>query len=178
MGKTRLTINETSLSVKELFISFIDERQQLGRSKVTLATYQESMKDFYDVFGSDIKVSDIGKSTVLLYQKALNSRGVSVSTVNHTAIRTSLNKYNKARGVTKTSAHLLRHTFAKLYIMNGGDLVRLQRLLGHSTLEMSRHYVNLYGPDLSIGYENTSPLRNLMANSQEPKRSVIKVKRR
>ncbi len=45
-----------------------------------------------------------------------------------------LYKYNRSRGVKKTSAHLHRHTFAKKWILNGGDIFRLQRMLGHSDL--------------------------------------------
>ena len=47
-------------------------------------------------------------------------------------------KYNIARGVTKTSTHLFRHTFAKNYIMAGGGMIQLQAILGHSTLDMTR----------------------------------------
>lgn len=36
-----------------------------------------------------------------------------------------LAKYNQKRGVSKTSAHLYRHTFAKRWILNGGDIFRL-----------------------------------------------------
>lgn len=75
------------------------------------------------------------------------------------AIRYAIYKYNHRRGVSKTSAHALRHTFAKMYIMNGGDMVHLQKLLGHSTLEMSKHYVNLYGCDIKKGFEEKSPLK-------------------
>ena len=46
-----------------------------------------------------------------------------------------LAKYNRKRGVSKTSAHLYRHTFAKRWILNGGDIFRLQKLLGHSNLD-------------------------------------------
>ena len=85
------------------------------------------------------------------------------------AIRSAVYDYNRGRGVQKTSAHALRHTFAKLYIMNGGDLVRLQKLLGHSSLEMARHYVNLYGPDLKIGFDEKSPLHTLKEKYKNPK---------
>lgn len=70
----------------------------------------------------------------------------------------ALARYNISRGVSKTSAHLFRHTFAKKFVMAGGGMVQLQGWLGHSTLDMSRHYVNLYGNDLQIAF---NPLDNL-----------------
>ena len=35
------------------------------------------------------------------------------------SIKPSIRKYNRARGVSKTSIHLFRHTFAKNWILNG-----------------------------------------------------------
>lgn len=73
-----------------------------------------------------------------------------------------LTRYNASRGVSKTSIHLFRHTFAKNFIMAGGGMVQLQALLGHSTMDMTRHYVNIYGLDLQRDFEKLNPLDNLM----------------
>jgi integrase/recombinase XerD len=56
------------------------------------------------------------------------------------------------------SFHTLRHTFAVNYIRNGGDVFRLQRILGHSTLEMTRRYVNLQTSDLQAVHSKLSLL--------------------
>lgn len=72
-----------------------------------------------------------------------------------------LAKYNKSRGVNKTSAHLYRHTFAKRWILNGGDIFRLQKLLGHSDLTVVKEYVNMFSSDLSKDYSNYNPLDTL-----------------
>ncbi len=44
------------------------------------------------------------------------------------------------------AAHVLRHTFASHFIMNGGNILTLQRLLGHSTINMTMRYAHL-APD-------------------------------
>ncbi len=67
----------------------------------------------------------------------------------------------KIEGV-RVSPHTFRHTFAKMYIMKGGDPFSLQAILGHSTLDMVKHYVNLWGSDLQRMHRQYSPVNNLL----------------
>jgi integrase len=39
--------------------------------------------------------------------------------------------------------HDLRHTFASHWVMNGGDLFKLQKILGHKTVQMTMRYAHL-----------------------------------
>lgn len=39
--------------------------------------------------------------------------------------------------------HDLRHTFASQWVMNGGDLFKLQRILGHKSIQMTLRYAHL-----------------------------------
>jgi integrase/recombinase XerD len=55
-----------------------------------------------------------------------------------------------------------RHTFAKLYLLNGGDVVSLQRILGHTTLDMVRCYVTLSDADLVARRRAASPADRLV----------------
>ena len=64
------------------------------------------------------------------------------------------------------SFHTMRHTFAVNYIRNGGDVFRLQRILGHSTLEMTRRYVSLQVTDLSEVHERFSLLGAIQERSR------------
>jgi integrase/recombinase XerD len=41
----------------------------------------------------------------------------------------------------KFSAHVFRHTFAKMYLERGGDLFKLSRELGHSDVQVTRIYL-------------------------------------
>lgn len=78
--------------------------------------------------------------------------------VSHNALFLSIKKYCIKRGIDKYGIHIFRHTFAKQFILNGGGVFQLQKILGHSTLEMTRRYVNLYADDLKGDMQNCNPL--------------------
>ncbi len=54
--------------------------------------------------------------------------------------------------------HCFRHTFAVNYLRRGGSVFHLQKMLGHSTLEMTRRYANLVTADLQAVHERVSLL--------------------
>ena len=85
-------------------------------------------------------------------------------------LRLAVGRFNKSRGVQKTSIHLFRHTFSRKYLIDcGGDAFTLQKLLGHSTLKMTKHYCNIFDADVARNFDNFSPLA-LMSHPEEPKR--------
>lgn len=73
----------------------------------------------------------------------------------------ALDNYCNRRGIKSKGMHALRHSFARGYIMNGGNAFKLQKLLTHSTLEMTKRYVRLFSDDLKTDYESFSPLDNM-----------------
>ena len=77
------------------------------------------------------------------------------------ALRLAIDKYNNSRGVAKTSIHLFRHTFAQRYLQNGGNSLYLQKILGHSTLAMTKHYCNIYDVELVKSFDAFSPLATI-----------------
>lgn len=86
------------------------------------------------------------------------------------ALRSSIYRYNKRHGVDKTSIHSFRHTFARKYLVDcGGNAFTLQRLLGHSTLDMTKHYCAIFDSDIVKNYDNFSPLSQLKSNSNKIK---------
>jgi integrase/recombinase XerD len=58
----------------------------------------------------------------------------------------------------RRTIHALRHTFALNYIRKGGGEFRLQKMLGHTSLAMTRKYVNLATSDLQEKHEQVSLL--------------------
>ena len=61
-------------------------------------------------------------------------------------------------GVKRLHPHLCRHTFATNSLMNGGDVFTLQQILGHTTLEMVRRYVNLASAHVRVQHRKFSPM--------------------
>jgi integrase/recombinase XerD len=53
----------------------------------------------------------------------------------------------------RCSPHTLRHTGAKRFILTGGDVFTLQKLLGHASLVMARRYVELASLDVAVQHE-------------------------
>lgn len=58
------------------------------------------------------------------------------------------------------SAHIWRHTFAKAFLLNGGDVFTLQELLGHEDVETTREYVSLSDTDKAQQNSRYNPLDN------------------
>ncbi len=60
--------------------------------------------------------------------------------------------------------HDLRHTFASWYMMNGGDLYELAKILGHSNIKMTERYAKLAKQHIA----RTSSTARVMWNLLEP----------
>lgn len=89
--------------------------------------------------------------------------------------RKLLLRYGRAAGIegVRISPHTLRHTFAVLYIRNGGDSFSLQEILGHSTLEMTRRYVNLASRDVAEQHKKFSPVQQLLVRGTSGRLEAI-----
>jgi integrase len=63
-------------------------------------------------------------------------------------------------GIQDFRFHDLRHTFASWWVQGGGDLYRLSRILGHTTLQMSARYGHLRTDDLHDELERVAQKRS------------------
>lgn len=75
----------------------------------------------------------------------------------------------------RCSPHTFRHTFAILYMRNGGDLLTLQKLLGHKSITITTRYVNLLPEDVKREFAKFSPLDNI-TDFRSSQRKAIRLK--
>jgi integrase/recombinase XerC/integrase/recombinase XerD len=86
---------------------------------------------------------------------------VSGKPLTENSVKLIFSRLAKKSGVARLHAHLCRHTFATRFLINGGDVFTLQQILGHSTLQMVSHYVNLASNHVVIQHQKFSPLDRL-----------------
>jgi integrase/recombinase XerD len=90
------------------------------------------------------------------------------------SIKAAFGAYTKSRGVEKTSLHGLRHTFAREWYLGGGDVVQLSKVLGHSTIHMSEHYMNVYADSAKDKFVQCNPLENMARARGNARKTVTR----
>lgn len=89
------------------------------------------------------------------------------------ALRLAFGRYCKDREVEKTNIHGLRHSFSRGWVLNNGNMFALQNILGHSSTEMTKRYVKIFGEELKEGYEDFSVL-DTMKKGKSRKNRIVK----
>lgn len=81
---------------------------------------------------------------------------------NPNSFRRRLNIYKEKAGITKSvSPHGFRHLFCKNFILNGGDIFTLQRIVGHADISTTRKYIQLDDDELRSQHSLYSPLTRI-----------------
>ncbi|MGO4900295.1 tyrosine-type recombinase/integrase [Bacillus sp. GM2] len=78
-------------------------------------------------------------------------------------VQNRLRKYGRKANIknVRCSPHTFRHTFAKMSVQNGADVFALQAVLGHTSLDMVRNYVNLFSSDVMDAHKKFSHVEKL-----------------
>ncbi|MCY9274533.1 tyrosine-type recombinase/integrase [Bacillus haynesii] len=78
------------------------------------------------------------------------------------AFRKRLNRMKKNLRLDKVFPNMFRHTFARNYILNGGDIFTLQIILDHADIKTTRKYVQMSNEDVKAQHNKHSPVRRYL----------------
>ncbi len=78
------------------------------------------------------------------------------------AVKMMFTRLKERSGISRLYPHLLRHTYATNYILQGGNLEVLRVLLGHSTINITQIYIHLASQMHLINDKYNSHLDNLL----------------
>lgn len=157
-----LTIGDVDFRRMEIILKHTKSKkaQVIPLSTTLAATVKEYIKRFRDdATTDDYLFPNIG-------DEKLTTNG----------LRKAFTRYCQARGVEQTNIHGLRHTFAIDWCRNNGNMFVLQKMLGHSTLAMTKRYVQLGVEDMKADFDNYSPLDKIKSSGRRT--NIIDKKKR
>ena len=147
-----LSLNMTDVNIKDGYIRIIgkgDKERIIPISKslaITLQKYIKAREKYLQ------KRPSTNAFIISKYGKRLSVGGSNTIFRN---LRIELKLTGK-----RFSAHIWRHTFAKAFLLNGGDIFTLQELLGHEDVETTRIYVTLTDTEKAQQNARYNPLDN------------------
>ena len=76
-------------------------------------------------------------------------------------LRNNMKRYSKLAGV-KVTPYQLRHFFGTEYLRHEGNLLYLQKVMGHSNLNTTKKYIQIDENDLLRSHKTASPIKGLI----------------
>lgn len=155
-----LTLLDSGLRVTEFCaLTIADYDQSRGRLRVQ---HGKGDKERYAVVGATAKKA-IWKYLATRTDKAPSAPLFATKSGEHIRrdnLRNTLSAIGKAAGVAGVHPHKFRHTFAVNFLRNGGNVLLLKELLGHTSLTVVSMYVKLAEQDIDKAAKH-SPADNM-----------------
>lgn len=150
IGECLLTkIEHVDLNRKSIFIPF--ENTKGGKSRTVF--FSDETKRQLKAW---IKYQDAIYQSEYLF---CTNQGKSLAVNN---FEKNFRKYAKRAGLQNIHPHVLRNNFAKRFLLNGGNILILSRLLGHSSVTVTeKAYLDLTNDDLCQAYQIYSPIKHI-----------------
>jgi integrase/recombinase XerD len=156
-----LLLLETGIRARELTeVTLKDIRWEDGQIRINGKGFKERLVPIQATMKRQLK-------KYLAIRGDVHTEGLFV-TIDNTPItirqlQNRISKYGRMAAIknVRCSPHTFRHTFAKMSVQNGADVFSLQKVLGHTSLEMVRNYVNLFSSDVMEAHKRFSPIEKL-----------------
>jgi integrase/recombinase XerD len=92
-------------------------------------------------------------------RRLLGNAALSTQALTRTGLYQLVQKWGKLARIeeARCSPHTFRHYFATQYLRQGGNIVTLQRILGHSRLDVTERYLKTSNEDVRLAHAQFSP---------------------
>lgn len=116
------------------------------------------MLRFAETKNGQVRYVQISRSLASEVLEVGNASGLLFSSAKY-AFRSTVKRFG-IELPEQQATHILRHTFASHFMMNGGDILTLQKILGHSDIKLTMRYAHL-SPDHLAAVLDLNPLERL-----------------
>jgi len=120
--------------------------------------------------GEFLFLTERGKARKIIISRGNKQISVNAKIINPREFTSSIFKrYQKKAGLVNIlGSHGTRHTFASHYMMNGGDIFTLQKLLGHKDIKSTMVYAHLSPEYLEksrglVNFKKSEQFRNIIS---------------
>ena len=155
-----LLLLDTGLRASEV-CSFTLDNTDLTNG--TVKVVGKGRKERIVPFGAGTKKALLRYLTTFRPESISNQFFLSVDgeALSYNALKMMIQRLGKRAGVGRVHLHLFRHTFAVRYLTNGGDVMTLRLILGHTTLAVTQQYLHLADQHIRIAHSRYSPVDRL-----------------
>lgn len=160
-----MLLYDTGLRAQELCDLIIDDvdffqrkirvKHGKGDKPRTVRFGKRAAKFMWEYLGDRLQTSERSEPLILVDEHG------SARAMNRHVLRRLLKRIGDRAGIKNVHPHRLRHSFATDYLRNGGKMIALQELLGHSDLEMVRRYAKFVEADIALDHAVASPADKL-----------------
>lgn len=138
----KLNINDIDVNKNVIYIN----NTKWNKSRVIpLSSVIKNLYNAYLLDRSYVSIGIMNNSPLLV---KLDENRITSDT-----IKSLFRRLKKQSGIERIHSHLLRHTFATSYLMQGGNLEQLRIILGHSDYNVTRHYLHLAASNKLLNYD-------------------------
>lgn len=146
-----LTINNVDIIRKTIFLSADITKGRKDRVVFFSTKMQGLLKRW-------IRFKDVFVENDLLFPTQRTNKILKNSNFE----RNFRNYLKRAKINKNVTPHSLRNNFARRFLLNGGDIFMLSKILGHSSVTVTeKAYLDVTQEDIRKSYANYSPLENL-----------------